>query len=254
MTTLNQIYDNKGLLIYKGDFRYNKNNKTYSKEKFEVWENKDTHSTTFISNLLTKIEKREAIAIDVIYQIDGDKNPSYIQIKRDINGNISDEIFHIDKIKNILTYKFIKDKSEKKVIFPYGSNVHIATPASAPSLLFIKPQKNGSKCFQTNIKSNNDLVFREEPKRSTFILEKSKYEGKSFYIGKKSYPTELYKIYDRPENVDLNNIDYKDRPHLDIQLSQLSNIPFKIKSTDNYEIEMISFINYYAKEKLDLSF
>jgi hypothetical protein len=227
--------------IYRGSFNYFRNENQYAEETFDVYRDKKEQTFHYVSEVIARVSTGEILTIHVEYVVNKEFIPIFVMIEKLMGKDFSKEIYEYNVKRNFILYAIKNSKGdEEKMEIATAPKFHIATAASACSMLFLRSKKldsSGKNSFNFLI-GNNQWDFKETPKFKNVIVERANLTNEKINIEGQNVQATQYKIFDDGE--DLKSV--KEPAHIRVYISQHGGIPYLIKGEDGTKIQ-IKFLN-----------
>jgi hypothetical protein len=229
--------------IYTGAYVYLKNDTQYCEETFEVFYDPREFTTSFVTQILSRVSTGELLKLNIDYNLNKDWIPYHVTIQKDLGNESITETFIFDSIKNIIKYSFKKkDKKITKEI-PATARFHIATPATCTSMIFILSKKfeQTSKNIYTTFHSPNKWEYDAVPYSKSIALEKVSLLSEKIEIHKNELDAVEYKLFE-------NNHEDGTQEVLQVFLSKHLSMPYLLYSEDGSKVE-VRYLNDLSEDK-----
>ena len=228
-----------GEQVLAGFYDYSHQNTPYAKEQFEIYRNGKKQIISFFSNIYARTPSGETLHIYVDYTITTNGPPDKVLVEKTLGKNHNSEIYQYNRSTNRIDYSYIAEKNEIHTKVPVTSHFHIAVPAAASSLLFVR---NRQKEFHkhealTLVTGQNKWSFEKSPILKSIMLYKTQKKKAPIKIGNETFHAHIFKIYDNPENNNFN----PQAPHLNAYIDTHLNVPYLLEHSDGTKISISSW-------------
>lgn len=236
---------NKGEKIFRGAYSYLRNKNIYSEENFEVFRDKKEMTFLFASELVSRVSTGELLTINVDYTINKEYIPQKVVIDRKLGERKILEVWMFDSQRTRINYTFINEDGEVDIEVSTQPKFSIATPALAPSMLFLRSKKFDatSNNFFSIVGSRNLWTYENPPQANNVMVTKVHTSSENIKIDGNALTANQYKIEDES-----NFEDETPGPALKAWLSQYMTIPYIVESSDGTKIQ-IKYLNNLDKEQ-----
>jgi hypothetical protein len=245
---LSDLFGPKVQKMYRGAYRYQRNNSIYTEESFEVYRDKKELTFTFISEVLGRVSTGELLKIHVTYQVGKDFVPQSVTVRKELGKEQAEELYRLDAKQNMLKYTF-KNKRDRQVIeMNVPPRFHICTPTMASSMTFFLSKKFDatSKNFYTFLQSYNSWNFEKKPSSKGMVLERLSLTSESIFIDGHELQAVQYKLSEDSKGLDFSNNQNTINSAF-IYLSRFHAIPYSIR-TDEGSLIQIKYFNNLIDE------
>jgi hypothetical protein len=235
--------------VYRGAYRSMKGNNVFSEETFDVYRDKKELTFTFITEAIARVSTGELLKIYTNYQVGKDFVPLYVQIKKDLGKESSEEIFKLDDKKNILKYTFKSKRSKETQEITVPPRFHISTPTFCTSMLFFLSKKFDatSKNYYTVYQSMNKWDFEHPLVSKSIGLERISLTSETIFISGVELQAVQYKVFEDPKTFDPTGMSGPSK-NLFVYLSRYHAIPYSIRGDDNLIIQVKYFNNLAGED------
>ena len=228
--------DPDGEQVVTGFYDYFYKNAPYAEEEFEIYHNSKKKLTSLFSSIHARTPTGETLHIYVDYTVSTNGPPNKVLIEKTLGKSYNSEIYQYHRAENRVDYFYASKKEETHLKIPVTSHFHIAGPAAASSLLFIR---NRQKEFHkhealTLLTGQNKWSFEKAPSLKSVMLYKPQEKKESFKVGTETFQAHIFKIY---ENTGNENFD-PETPHLEAYMDTQLNIPYALEYPDGTKISI----------------
>lgn len=229
--------------IFRGSYSYTRNENIYGEETFDVFRDRKDHTTTFQSQLISRVATGELLNINVDYTVNKDFIPQKVIIDRTLGEEKVTEIFLFDSRATRIHYSFISKAGEERVVLPSSPKFHIATPAMSTCMLFLRSKKfeNTGRNYYSTLVSKNLWTYEEEPTFKNIMVQRQSTSTENLTVEGNTLQSVQYKIQEQVEG------EPDTEESLRIWLSQHITIPYLIKTPEGTKIQ-IKYLNNLDKE------
>lgn len=236
-------HSSKAKKLYSGSYSYKQNQKNYALEEFEVWQETKKISLFFYAQLTGSTLSGELISFQITYIVNNEFIPREVHIHRRLGNHSCEEKIFLDQKHDSLRYDFKDREQHKQHIIPVNTHFFIATPASVTSSLFSRNLRSQRSYYNT-ISTPNLWGYNGAPYSKNLIIEEVVNTKKVIRIQEKTYPVQLYKVYESVENKSLDDYNYKDMDCLDIWINRNLCIPSSIEDNREHTVDLIQLKNH----------
>ncbi|EQC44525.1 hypothetical protein M899_2382 [Bacteriovorax sp. BSW11_IV] len=229
--------------VFRGSYAYTRNDNVYCEETFEVFRDRKDYTTTFQSQLISRVATGELLNINVDYTVNKDFIPQKVIIDRALGEEKVTELFLFDSKATRIQYSFISRAGEEKVVLPSSPKFHIATPAMCTCMLFIRSKKfeNTGRNYYSTLVSRNLWTYEEEPVFKNIVVQRQSTSTENLTIEGNTVQSVQYKVQEQLEGVETED-------SLRIWLSQHLTIPYLVRTPEGTKIQ-IKYLNNLDKEQ-----
>lgn len=237
----------RGDKVYRGAYKYFKGETLYGEEEFEVYKDRKELGMTFFAEIHSRVATGELLTVYMDFTLNKDYIPNKLLIERVLGESAVQEIYDFNPRTNTLDYLFISKKGQDHLQLQVPPKFSISTPTACSSMLFLKTKKEDTtaKNMYAVISSTNQWKCENPPFQQTLVAERAALASESFTIEGQSVQATPYKIYDKTD-VD-NEEDLDELPAITTQISKHSTIPYLIRSQDGIRIQ-IKYLNDLDKD------
>lgn len=230
--------------LFTGKYINMRSNQIFSEESFQVLRDRREHNIIFRSEIDGRVITGELLSMKVEYIINKEYIPIHVSILKSLGEERSFEVFEFNHRKNLLKYTFInKNEEAEEIEISSVPRFAINTPATAPSLTFLRSKKfdstgeNHYQCW----KSQNMWQYEGPPKLHDITLVKVGQGFESILIGGQNLQCIEYRVFETvkdDQKSSKNKGSTKDLPHLKIYMSKHLTLPYQVRDMDGTKTEI----------------
>ncbi len=233
-------------LIIRGAFNYLKNGTLYTEESFTVYKDYKIFSISFISEMDTRLVTGELLRIKVLYSVGKDYVPKEVKIQRTLGSKKVVETYYSNKKENRLTYNYFdSEEDDTTITVATGPKFHIATPATAPSMLFLNSKRidpMGDNYF-TIFQCFNHWKFKNGPTPISIVVRKISLSSERITIDGNALSAMQYYIFEGTEDTTSEEQQMRGAATaVKVHLSPYLTIPYIVQENDGTRIQ-IKYLN-----------